>query len=133
MHPKILNIKSKKSELNRVEEFLRDIFIEYNIPSDKFNKVYLCVTEAVLNAIEHGNKNNCDKTVSIGVHCLIKKLDVTVEDEGEGFDFELVDDPTKKENIMKESGRGIHIIRCLSDKIEFNKKGNGVQFKIECT
>ena len=130
--PKILTIKSDKSELKKVEAFLSDIFKEYNLSRKNFNNIFLCISEAVVNSIEHGNNSDCRKMVTIKISCKGNQLHIEIFDEGEGFDFRNIDDPTKGDNIKKESGRGIHIIRSLSDSLEYNKKGNSVQLKIDC-
>jgi serine/threonine-protein kinase RsbW len=130
--PKILVIKSDISELEKVEDFIIGIFAENNVSEKNFNKTYLCVSEAVINAIKHGNKNDLHKKVSIVADCIGTEIIIQIEDEGEGFNINEVKDPTQKENIKKESGRGIYIIKNLSKKIEYNEKGNRVQLKIEC-
>lgn len=130
--PKILVIKSEISELRKVEDFLIDIFKEFKLAQKYFNKIYLCVSEAVVNSIKHGNKNNKDKTVLIEVNCKNRELKVRIEDEGEGFDVDKIEDPTSLSNLKNESGRGIFIIRNMSNKLEYNEKGNRIQFKIEC-
>jgi serine/threonine-protein kinase RsbW len=130
--PKILVIKSEISELKKVEDFLMEVFKEYDVSQQYFNKIYLCLSEAVLNSIKHGNKSNKSKNVEIEVECMDKEVKVKVEDEGEGFDVNKVENPTTKENIRNESGRGIFIIRKMSNKLEYNEKGNRIQFKIEC-
>lgn len=130
--PKILVIKSEISELRKVENFLNDIFKEYNLAEKYFNKLYLCISEAILNAIKHGNKNDKNKKVAIEVDYINEEIEVLIEDEGEGFDFNKVEDPTKSSNIRNESGRGIFIIRKMSNQLEYNEKGNRIQFKIEC-
>jgi serine/threonine-protein kinase RsbW len=130
--PKILVIKSDVTELKKVEDFLINIFNEYMLEKKYFNKIYLCISEAVLNSIQHGNKNDLDKEVSIILDCNDEEISIKIEDEGDGFDFKNLQNPILKENINKESGRGIFIIKNLTDTIEFNEKGNQVQFKIEC-
>jgi serine/threonine-protein kinase RsbW len=130
--PKILVIKSDVSELKKVEYFLIDIFNENGFDQKYFNKIYLCISEAVVNAIKHGNRNDLKKNVFIAVNCTLQDISVQIEDEGNGFDLNNVKDPTTKENLNNESGRGIFIIRKLSNKIEYNEKGNRIQFKIEC-
>ncbi len=131
--PEILVINSELSEIQKVESFLKDKFAECDLPAKYFNKVLLCVSEAVTNAIRHGNKHNVYKKVKITVWCTDKDVQIQVEDEGEGFDIVKVEDPTLKENIRKESGRGIYIIKKLSDTLEYNKKGNKVKFKLICS
>lgn len=128
----ILVIKSTKSEISRVETFLRDIFSEYDIPGECFNKVFLCLSEAVVNSIIHGNKKILHKEIEVHVNCESRSISVTVTDEGEGFNVQELPDPTDKRNILKESGRGIHIIKSLSESLTFNDKGNSLQFQISC-
>jgi serine/threonine-protein kinase RsbW len=130
--PKILVIKSDVAELKKVENFLTDFFRGYNLEQKYFNKIYLCISEAVVNSIKHGNKNDQNKTVSIGMDFDKQEINVLIEDEGDGFDINKIKDPTSKANLNDESGRGIFIIKTLTDKIEYNGKGNRIQFKIEC-
>jgi serine/threonine-protein kinase RsbW len=130
--PKLLVIKSDISELKKVENFIIEIFKEYNLAQKYFNRTYVCVSEAVINSIKHGNKNDRNKTVSISIDCDLKEINVLIEDEGEGFDINDVKDPTLMENLKNESGRGIFIIKNLSDKLEYNEKGNRIQFKFKC-
>jgi serine/threonine-protein kinase RsbW len=126
-------IKSDISELKNVEIFVNEIFTECNISNKYFNKVYLCISEAVINSIEHGNKKDKNKKVSIIANYEENRLNIKVKDEGNGFNLKLVEDPTTPENIRKELGRGIFIIKSLSKQIEYNKKGNSIHFKIECS
>ncbi len=129
---KILVINSDKSELVKVERFIVKIFEENNLNKMHFNRTMLCVSEAVINSIEHGNKNDISKPVTIIVECDLDHIYVRIKDEGGGFDLSKVSDPTMRQNLKKESGRGIHIIRSLSDSLKYNRIGNSVQLKIEC-
>jgi len=131
--PKILVINSDVIELKKVETFLTDIFREYNLEKKYFNKVYVCISEAVVNSIKHGNKNDRNKSVSIEVNCDMHEINIMIEDEGNGFDLNQISDPTSRENLKNESGRGIFIIKTLTNQIEYNEKGNRIQFKIKCT
>jgi len=132
-YPEVLAIKSDKKELGKVEIFLRKIFEKEELPEVCFNKVLLCISEAVINSIEHGNKNDTDKNVDIQIDCGNGNICIEVHDEGEGFDFELVEDPTLKNNIRKETGRGIHIMKSLCSKVEFRNQGKSVEIKIDLT
>lgn len=130
--PKIIVIKSDVSELKKVENFLKDILNEYGLEQKYFNNTYLCISEAVVNSIKHGNKEDLSKTISIVVDCDATELNILIEDEGNGFDLNKISDPTCKKNLKNESGRGIFIIKALTNKIEYNEKGNRIQFKINC-
>lgn len=129
---KILVIKSETSELKNVESFLLMRLEECKISKQNFNRIFLCVSEAVINSIEHGNKGDKNKNVSIGISCVGKELNVFIRDEGEGFDIEKITDPTCEENLRKESGRGIHIIRSLSENLQYNNDEKSIQFRFEC-
>lgn len=131
--PKILIIKSEISQLKKVEKFLTEVFKEFNLSQKNFNKVFLCISEAVINSIEHGNKNDKNKIVLIGVDCNKNQIDVYIKDEGKGFNMDKLEDPTNEVNIKKESGRGIHIIKSISEKIVYNRKENFIRFKITCS
>jgi serine/threonine-protein kinase RsbW len=129
---KILVIKSDISELGTVEDMVHEIFKSNEIPDKYFNKVFLCLSEAIVNSIQHGNCNDKNKEVTIFAYCNSQMINIKIKDEGKGFDFYKVADPTLKENIKKESGRGIHIIRSLADSISYDKAEKSIQFKIEC-
>jgi serine/threonine-protein kinase RsbW len=130
--PSILVISSHKSELQRVEKFVKDVFAYFEIPLKYYNKVLLTISEATINSIVHGNKSDLQKKVELDVDCKNHLISVRITDEGEGFNYETLPDPTKQENILKESGRGIHIIKSVAKSVSFNKKGNSVQFEIQC-
>jgi len=126
----ILLIKSDKKELQYVETFLSDIFRKYKLPPYQFGKVLLCVSEAILNSIHHGNKDIITKSVKICIGCDSNSINIEVSDEGKGFDPSMIEDPTMDINIRKESGRGIHIIKSLCDQIEYKNNGSCIRIKI---
>lgn len=104
-----------------VERTIIDVCEQMHIGEEKFGNILLAVTEAVDNAIEHGNKNNPDKNVELSYHSSPKEITFAVTDQGDqahGFDITHVTDPTKPEN-PKNEGRGIFIMKTLSDKLEF--------------
>ncbi|MCY1721883.1 ATP-binding protein [Prolixibacteraceae bacterium Z1-6] len=130
--PNILVIKSAKSELHKVQKFISDVFASHQLNKECFNKVFLCISEATINSIVHGNKGDYNKKVELWVDCKTHLISVSITDEGDGFDVDNLPNPTKKENLLKESGRGIHIIKTIAKHISFNEKGNRLQFDIEC-
>lgn len=86
--------------------------------------IRLAITEAVLNAMEHGNKWNREKEVIVEVEITHSKIEIKVKDEGEGFDHNSIADPTLPENLLKTRGRGIFLIKSIMDEVRFNEKGN---------
>lgn len=129
---KILIINSEIKELATVKQFVNELFIENNIAQKYFNKVFLCLSEAVVNSIEHGNKKDSCKKVSIYANYATNIVTLKISDEGKGFNLNKIVDPTNQENIRKESGRGIHIIKSLSEQVKYNHQENSIQFKIDC-
>ena len=98
----------------------------YGIDEKAAFEIKLCVEEAVRNAIVHGNKSDPKRQVRLGYWVDKGVLNIEIEDEGAGFNHELVKDPTKEENILRNSGRGVYLIKKLMDKVEYNIKGNKV-------
>lgn len=125
-----IEILSDTMELEQVESFIRDLFCRYALPDDVFCKVLVCVNEAVINSIMHGNKYDGNKKVKIQVFTVGDHLYFRIADEGEGFNFRELPDPTASENLLKESGRGLYIIQNISEDIVFSEKGNIIEFKI---
>jgi anti-sigma regulatory factor (Ser/Thr protein kinase) len=86
----------------------------------------LAVYEAVSNAIDHGNRGDRDKIVLISLWLEEKRIVLEVEDQGSGFDFEIVPEAKDEERLLVEGGRGIFLLRSLMDKVDFNSLGNRV-------
>jgi len=123
-------ISSDLVNLDLIEEFVREIFNFHHLGYDLLSRVMVCLNEAVLNSISHGNHFESGKTVVIQSYFCKKFLYFRIIDEGTGFDFNNIPDPTNEENLCKEAGRGIFIIRKVSDGIFYRNKGNTVEFRI---
>ncbi len=109
--------------------FLEEVYCEANLNRASFNRVFLGLNEALTNSIVHGNKLNVLKNISIEVNCLNKELFIEITDEGEGFLVECLKDPTCSENLKKESGRGIFLIRHFADELDYFEGGRKVRIK----
>jgi len=113
-----LTIYSDPNNVVAVDEWAERIAQELGFSEDERDDIAISITEAVNNAIVHGNKANPHKRVVIELFRTHDELRVSVRDEGKGFDPKKVEDPTKPENLMKPYGRGIHIIRQLMDEVK---------------
>lgn len=120
---KKLVIQSKIENVSLVENLIDEVAIDLSIISDLYGNVLISTIEAVTNAIVHGNNNDPQKNVTIEVIKEDKKLTIIVEDEGNGFDLNKVPDPTKPDYIEKPDGRGIFLMKNLTDDMEFEKNG----------
>jgi serine/threonine-protein kinase RsbW len=123
---KKLKINSKIANLRIVENAIDEISAAIGLRQESYGKILVSVSEAVNNAIIHGNKADDSKFVEINISFKKNSLSVTVSDEGSGFKPGEIPDPTKPENIEKINGRGVFLMSRLADKIEFNEQGNCV-------
>jgi len=121
-----MNISLTKNPEGAVEHMVVNLCEQMNIGEEKFGNILLAVTEAVSNAIEHGNKNNPEKTVEVSCQSSPEKVTFTVSDQGQGFDIKNVSDPTLPETKDPEAGRGIFVMKHLADKLELQDNGKKV-------
>lgn len=99
----------------------------HNFSEDEIFAVHLAMEEAFINAVRHGNKMDPQKEVKIDYLVDDEKLEISMTDEGRGFDPNVVPDPRCGENLYKAGGRGLLLIRSYMDVVEFNKSGNRVR------
>jgi serine/threonine-protein kinase RsbW len=114
-----ITIPSCLDDLPKVDEYVERKLRKLGLDKDKLADIAISVTEAVTNAVVHGNKNDLEKNVTICLEANPGCVEVTVEDEGNGFNPEAVGCPIEKRNILKPVGRGIFILKSLMDKVEF--------------
>ncbi len=120
--------KSKPELLPEIEEYIiKMITSKVKLSDEKINNIELAVAEAAANSMLHGNKSNPQKNVTINITLNKKKVVLSFKDEGKGFNPKEVPDPTKPENILKGSGRGLHIMRALADDLKINSDEKGTE------
>jgi serine/threonine-protein kinase RsbW len=124
-------VQSDPGLLPELEEFIIGIAEKYKLDKNKFNNLVLSFSEAVSNSILHGNKLDKSKKVFIKVIVDSEKMTISIKDEGTGFDLKSVPDPTKLENILKDSGRGIHIMKSFVDNLHYNFTSKGTEAILE--
>lgn len=127
-----LQLPSKQESITLLENLIEEIADKHKVSEDTFANMMTCLNEAVINAIVHGNKLVAEKKVIVNADIEGKRIIWTVTDEGEGFDYNNLADPTAPENLENLTGRGVFIIKHLADQCIFNSKGNEVElhFKI---
>ena len=127
-----LQLPSKPESITQLETLIEHIADKHNVSEDTFANMMTCLNEIAINAIVHGNKLDESKKVIVNADVEAKRIVWTVTDEGEGFDYNNLADPTAPENIENLTGRGVFIIKHLADQCIFNSKGNEVElhFKI---
>ena len=122
-----ITIPSDQDYLVAVDDFLEGTLRGFGVDESTIADIAISVTEVVNNGIIHGNKCDPSKALTLQIARSGSTLKFVVSDEGEGFEPSCVDDPLKEENLLKEVGRGIFIIRSLMDKVEFENTPEGVR------
>ena len=128
----IVKIASKQENLRKIERLVDEFNEKEELEEGLYGKVLLTTIEAANNAIVHGNKLDPEKTVKVEIKKGKDGIEIYVEDEGDGFDYMRIPDPTAPENIENIHGRGVFLMKQLSDEVNFYKNGTKVQilFKI---
>lgn len=121
-----LELPSAVEGIHIIEKLIETICSTYKLNEDHYGNILVAVTEAVNNAIYHGNKADPAKKVHVGFKTSPSTISFSVKDEGSGFDFNNLPDPTNPENIEKPSGRGIFLMKHLADDVEFSNGGSCV-------
>ena len=127
-----VTLNSDINEISKVEGLVSEIFDRYHINHELYGNVLIALTEAANNAIMHGNRYDAEKKVIINYDFSEPVLNIRVSDEGKGFDFDNLPDPTEPEYIDKPCGRGVFLIKRLADKVDFDRHGSTVLFSFKC-
>lgn len=119
-------IPSTRENVRYVEKYIENARKEYHIDEDIYGNMVVAITESVTNAIIHGNKLDSTKNVDLEMNLTNSKITIEVKDEGAGYNYNDVPDPTLPENITKPGGRGLFLMKNLCDKVEFYDNGKTV-------
>ena len=125
-----LTLRSNPKQVRRVEAFLQKVGEFAHLDEIQMHKLMVSVSEAANNAIIHGNKLDGEKKVKLICEVSPRWLVVTVSDQGRGFDLKKIRNPLEEKNLMRESGRGIFLMRTLMDKVEYVVERSGVQVEL---
>lgn len=118
-----IQIPSLPENIRIVESFIDNAKDQYQLNDDIYGNIMIAVTESVNNAIVHGNQSDSKKNVHLQLALEESQIKFIVEDEGTGFDYNNLPDPTLPENISKPGGRGIFLMKNLCDEVSFKKDG----------
>ena len=122
-----LEIESDPTNLITVEEFVNYFAKDLGLDNERLTALLLAVTEATTNAIIHANKCDVNKLVTVDVQVNKTKITIKITDEGKGFDPSIIPDPTKPENLLKDSGRGVYLMRVYMDELNYNITPTGTE------
>ncbi|HKL08658.1 MAG TPA: ATP-binding protein [Bacteroidales bacterium] len=130
---KSISIQSKIENINIVEKLIDEVSEEAQINSEIYGKMLIATVEAVNNSIVHGNKEDASKKVTVTFAINESKICIFIQDEGPGFNYQKVPDPTIPENIENISGRGVYLMRHLADHVLFHENGQKVEIQFDLT
>lgn len=128
---KQLTLASEPKSLLSLESWVNSICESYKISVELYGNILIALSEAVNNAITHGNQNDVSKKTLVVSKIENEKIVFTVSDEGNGFDFSTLPDPTLPENIEEPQGRGIFLMNHLADHVAFEEPGNRVEITFD--
>ncbi len=121
-----IQMPSHLSEVNKLVQNILKLLHSSGINKSTSFDIRLCLEEALINAVKHGNKNNGNLLVKIDYSISDEMFKVSIEDKGSGFDYKYLPDPTVRKNLLKTKGRGIYLMKHLMDEVFFNKDGNRI-------
>jgi len=122
-----VTIPSEIAQIRKISTKILALAGEHTKKESALFDIRLCIEEAVRNAIVHGNNSDHRKKVMIEYGVSSGSLYIIVEDQGKGFDYKTLPNPTHEKNILRNSGRGVHLILNLMDAVEFNERGNRIK------
>jgi serine/threonine-protein kinase RsbW len=122
-----IQVPSIAENIRMIESFIDNAKERFDLDDDIYGNIMIAVTEAVNNAIKHGNSGDKKKNVHLSLSLNDSLIKFIVKDEGGGFDYQNLPDPTSPENIEKIGGRGIFLMKHLSDQVEFKEHGRVVE------
>ena len=122
-----IQVPSISENIRMIESFIDNAKERFDLDDDMYGNIMIAVTEAVNNAIKHGNANDRSKNVFLSLSLDDSMLRFIIKDEGSGFNYENLPDPTAPENIERLGGRGIFLMKHLSDEVDFKENGRVVE------
>ena len=124
-----IKLQSERGCIAELETYVKDVFDQFGIKQDLYPNILISLTEAVNNAVRHGNMNDERKVVMVSTTLQDTRVRCSISDEGSGFDFDNVPDPTAPENVAMEGGRGVFLMRQLADSVSFYDNGSTVEME----
>jgi serine/threonine-protein kinase RsbW len=121
-----LVLSATLENLSKIESLIDRVCVELSVNPDLYGNILIAVTEAFNNAVTHGSMSTA-KTVKVDVLSSDEEFMISVSDDGQGFDYNNLPDPTAPENLEKENGRGIFLMKNLADEVEFLDNGSQVR------
>lgn len=121
------SVDSSVQSVNQAEDIARSVAADAGFQPKEVEDIAIAVREAAINAAVHGNAGDPSKKVLLVMERLPDGLRITVTDEGKGFDPGALPDPLAPENLLKQSGRGVFLMRAYMDEVRFRRLKSGME------
>lgn len=118
-----IDFPAKAENITLAEKLIDEACAAHSVHESRYGNILIALTEAVNNAIHHGNRLDASRSVTLGYQAKDDQLVFLVQDQGPGFDHENLPDPTDPQNLEKPHGRGVFLMRALADGVEFADNG----------
>jgi serine/threonine-protein kinase RsbW len=125
-----LSIPSSSDQLEVVDQIVEAMAADMGFDKNAIADLGICVTEAVMNAIEHAHRDRPELMIDVVIECYSDQMRVIVRDHGAGFDVESVPDPTTPDNVLNLGGRGIMLMRAMMDEVDVKSFDNGTEISM---
>ncbi|MBU0691259.1 ATP-binding protein [bacterium] len=125
-----LSIPSTPDQLEVIDNVVEAMAADMGFDKDALADLGICVTEAVMNAIEHAHRDQPDLFIDLTIECYADRMKITVRDHGPGFDEDAVPDPTTPQNVLNLGGRGLMLMRAMMDEVEVRPHDDGTEISM---
>jgi serine/threonine-protein kinase RsbW len=126
-----IELPSNTEFVGPLMNFLNTLLKNMGVEDTVISNVVTAVIEAVANAMKHGNRSDLSKKVTVIIYLMEKTMRVEIQDEGAGFDLDIIPDPLAPENLTKLTGRGIFLMKSFMDKVAFDFTDQGSRIMME--
>jgi len=116
--------------VQEIESLTEQASIHAGLAEEERDSLAISVTEIANNAIIHGNRRDPKKKVFVNVRAKAGEVRVVIRDQGGGFEPDKLSNPLDPENLLRESGRGVFIVRSLMDEVNFDFSRGGTEITI---
>ena len=124
-------LDSDLREVDKIIKILEDVGAKCNLSDDDLGSCVISVSEAITNAIRHGNKESSDKKVHFKIIISIDDVEFIITDQGEGFLEHTVPNPLEEDNLLRDSGRGVLIIKTMMDDVIITPSSTGTTIRMK--
>jgi len=121
---------TSKDLVAEIEKLIKKIKDLIDISEHNYYNIMVAVTEGINNAISHGNKKNSEKIIKVYIFLNSKQFAIKIKDEGKGFDIDNIKDPRSPDNLLKDNGRGVFLMRELSSNFKINSSNSGTTIEM---